>query len=110
MDVRAGGYQRRLPFTENPCLASQVQWSRDNGKPTQAYTMAGFPTSAQLSTYAASGPWSSRTRAGALSNVGYSEGRYALAALSRGKCGIERDAVDVTAREVESRTSDELAT
>ena len=38
------GLTHGLPFTENPCLASQVQWARDNGKPTQAYTMAGFPT------------------------------------------------------------------
>jgi hypothetical protein len=45
--------------------------------------MAAFPTAAQLSAYGTAGPWSSRTRAGALSNAGYSEGRYALATLSR---------------------------
>ena len=32
---------------------------RDHAKPTHAYTMAGFPTSAQLTTYRAAGPWSS---------------------------------------------------
>ena len=42
------GLTKGLPFTENPCLASQVQWVQDHGKPTQAYTMAGFPTAAQL--------------------------------------------------------------
>ena len=58
------GLTHGLPFTENPCLASQVQWARDNGKPTQAYTMAAFPTAAQLSAYAAGGPWSSRSTRG----------------------------------------------
>jgi hypothetical protein len=77
------GLTRGLPFTENPCLASQVQWARNNGKPTQAYTMAAFPTPAQLSAYAAAGPWASRSRPGALSNAGYGEGRYALATLNR---------------------------
>ena len=35
--------------------------------------MAAFPTSAQLSTYGSQGPWSTSTRAGQLSNVGYAE-------------------------------------
>ncbi|MGZ4507018.1 MAG: FG-GAP-like repeat-containing protein [Blastococcus sp.] len=77
------GLTRGLPFTENPCVASQVSWTRTYGKPSQAYTIPAFPTAAQLTTYASSGPWASRTRAGQLSNVGYAEGRFALATLSR---------------------------
>jgi hypothetical protein len=72
-----------LPFTENPCLRSQVDWVEANDKPAHAYTMAAFPTSAQLTTYGSQGPWSSSTRAGRLGNVGYSQARYALASLAR---------------------------
>ena len=77
------GLTRGLAFTENPCLASQVAWARTNGKSTQAYAMGTFPTAAQLSANARGGPWSSRTRAGQLSNVGYAEARYALDTLQR---------------------------
>ena len=34
-------------------------WVKSHGKPAQAYTMAAFPTAAQLATYRAKGPWSS---------------------------------------------------
>jgi hypothetical protein len=67
-----------LPFFPNPCLASQVQWVKERGKPAHAYTIPAFPTASQLTTYRAAGPWSTRTRAGQLSNVGYAEARYAL--------------------------------
>lgn len=77
------GLTKGLPFTENPCVATQVQWVRDHSKPAHAYTMAAFPTSAQLSTHGASGPWSSATRAGRLSNVGYAEAKYAVATLGK---------------------------
>ena len=77
------GLTKGLPFTENPCLASQVAWAWTNGKPAQAYTMAAFPTPAQLTTYRAQGPWASGTRAGQLSNVGYAEARFAVASLAR---------------------------
>ncbi|MFC8502688.1 FG-GAP-like repeat-containing protein [Pedococcus sp. NPDC057267] len=72
-----------LPFTENPCLADQVAWATANGVPAQGYTMAAFPTAAQLTAYRGSGPWSSTTRAGQLSNVGYAEASYPLATLNR---------------------------
>ena len=75
------GLTNGLPFTENPCVATQATWAADHAKPTHAYTMAGFPTSAQLTTYGASGPWSSSTRAGRLSNVGYAEAMYAVATV-----------------------------
>jgi hypothetical protein len=77
------GLTKGLPFTENPCLASQVGFVKTNGKPAQAYTMAAFPTSAQLATYRTQGPWSATTRAGQLSNVGYAEARFAVASLTR---------------------------
>ena len=77
------GLTNGLPFTENPCIAGQFQWVRDRSKPAHAYTMAGFPTSAQLTTYRSQGPWSTSTRAGQLSNVGYAEAKYAAATLSR---------------------------
>lgn len=77
------GLTRGLPFTENPCLASQVGWVSSNNKRAHAYTMAAFPTAAQLTTYRAQGPWSAATRAGQLSNVGYAEARYAVASLQR---------------------------
>jgi hypothetical protein len=72
-----------LAFIENPCLSSQVSWATSRNKPTHAYTMATFPTSAQLSTYGGSGPWRTTTRAGRLSNVGYAEAQFALASMER---------------------------
>ena len=77
------GLTRGLPFTENPCVDDQMAWVRANGKPAHAYTMAAFPTAAQLSTYRSQGPWSSSTRAGQLSNVGYAEARFAVGTLAR---------------------------
>src|SRR6478736_4197883 len=77
------GLTKGLPFTENPCLANQVTWFRDRAKPAQAYTMAGFPTSAQLTAYGSSGPWRETTRAAQLSNVGYAEARYAVGSLAK---------------------------
>jgi len=77
------GLTNGLPFTENPCVAGQLAWVRDRAKPAHAYTMAGFPTSAQLTTYGSQGPWSTSTRAGRLSNVGYAEARYAVTTLGR---------------------------
>jgi hypothetical protein len=77
------GLTKGLAFTENPCLADQVDWVKDSARPAQAYTMATFPTSAQLTAYRAAGPWSTSTRAGQLSNVGYAEGSFALASLKK---------------------------
>jgi hypothetical protein len=72
------GLTNGLPFTQNPCVAGQAAWAQGLAKPTHAYTMAGFPTSTQLTTHRAAGPWSSATRGGQLSNVGYAEARYAV--------------------------------
>ncbi|MGO4385642.1 FG-GAP-like repeat-containing protein [Specibacter sp. RAF43] len=76
------GLTKGLAFTENPCLAAQVSWAQTNSKPAQAYTMAGFPTSAQLASYRTRGPWAATTRAGQLSNVGYAEAAAAVASLA----------------------------
>ena len=75
------GLTKGLPFTQNPCLADQVAWVTGNAKPSHAYTIAAFPTASQLTTYRASGPWSSTTRAGQLSNVGYAEAGFAVDSL-----------------------------
>ncbi|KRF05314.1 hypothetical protein ASH00_10525 [Arthrobacter sp. Soil782] len=77
------GLTRGLAFTENPCLADQVAWARTNAKPAHGYAMATYPTAAQLTTYGGQGPWSSTTHAGRLSNVGYSEARFAVQSLTR---------------------------
>lgn len=77
------GLTRGLAFTENPCLADQVAWARNNSKPAHGYAMATYPTAAQLNTYGGQGPWSSATHAGRLSNVGYSEARFAIQSLNR---------------------------
>ncbi len=72
------------PFTANPCLAAQVTWARGAGVPAQAYTMAGYPSAAQLAAYGSSGPWSGPTLQARLRNVGYAEATFArrqLAAL-----------------------------
>ena len=77
------GLTRGLAFTENPCLAAQVQWVRDRGKPHHGYAMGTFPTSAQESTYGDDGPWQPTTRRGRLSNVGYAEAQFAVASMAR---------------------------
>lgn len=76
------GLTKGLAFGENPCLGSQVTWATDNSKPAQAYTVATYPTASQLSTYGASGPFSSSTKVGQLANVGYAEGQFALKSLA----------------------------
>jgi FG-GAP-like repeat len=77
------GLTRGLALTENPCLAGQVQWLRDNGKRNHAYAMATYPTEAQLSAHGSSGPWASSTRAGRLSNTGYAAAEFAVASMTR---------------------------
>ncbi len=70
-------------FTTNPCLAAQRTWSLSHTtNPAHAYTWANYPTSAQLTRYGASGPWTSGTTSGQLHNVGYAEGTYAASTLA----------------------------
>lgn len=98
------GLTNGLPFTQNPCVAAQATWAADHAKPTHAYTMAGFPTSAQLTTYGTKGPWSSSTQAGRLSNVGYAEAMYAVSTV-RGVPGWAPRMIwiDVEPRDTEPR-------
>lgn len=77
------GLTKGLPFTENPCLGSQLTWVRTNSKPAHGYTMAAFPTASQLVSYGSQGPWSAASRAGQLSNVGYAEASFAVATMAR---------------------------
>ena len=77
------GLTRGLAFTENPCLADQVQWVTDRGKPNHAYAMGTFPTDAQLSTHGGDGPWQPTTRAARLSNTGYAAATFAVASMTR---------------------------
>lgn len=77
------GLTRGKAFVENPCVATQRQWTKDNNVPAQAYTWADYPTSAQITTYGASGPWSSTTESGRLHNVGYAQAKFNAATLSK---------------------------
>lgn len=76
------GLTNGLAFTQNPCVAAQRQWSVDHAVPAQAYTMATYPTDAQLTAYGAAGPWGTVSAAGRLRNVGYAQGTAAAATLT----------------------------
>src|SRR5690349_17774857 len=60
------GLTNGLAFTENPCLQTQVNWSKTNNKPVHAYAMSTWPTPAQYSQYGSQGPWVPSTRAARL--------------------------------------------
>jgi hypothetical protein len=92
------GLTKGLPFTVNPCLAHQVAWATARSKPAQAYTMAAFPTAAQLSAHGAKGPWAGSTRTGRLANTGYQEASYALARLASARFSPRMMWVDVEPR------------
>jgi hypothetical protein len=77
----AASPKQGLPFFENPCLAWQLQ--QTSTKPRHGYTIPAFPTAAQLSTYGSQGPWSTQTRAGRLSNVGYAEAQFVLDTMKK---------------------------
>ena len=76
------GLTKGLPFTQNPCLASQIAWAQANGVPAQAYTMAAYPTNSQYRNQGATGPWLASTTAGRFANVGYAQARYAVDRLA----------------------------
>src|SRR5688500_940038 len=77
------GLTRGLPFTENPCLQSQVGWHEANDKPAHGYIGTAFPTAAQLTAYRAAGSRSRGSRAGQWSNAGPAQARFALPRLGR---------------------------
>lgn len=70
-----------LPFYRNHCLASQVQFVDTFGLRTGAYTMAGYPTSAQLSRYGDAGPRTGTTLTDRLFNTGYAMAAFDLASM-----------------------------
>jgi hypothetical protein len=76
------GLTRGLAFTTNPCVADQRAWSVTNAVPAHAYTMATYPTTTQLTQYGSAGPWGTASSAGKLRNVGWAQGRAAVATLS----------------------------
>ena len=92
------GLTNGLAFTENPCLDWQFEWVLEHGVRAQAYAMATFPTTAQYDTYGDDGPWPASTRPDRLRNVGYAEGRAALASLDEVGWRPERIWVDVEPR------------
>lgn len=92
------GLTNGLAFTVNPCVSSQLAWARTHGVRTDAYAMATYPTQAQFDQYQAAGPWSTATREGQLRNVGYAEGRAALATLAANSFKPKMVWVDVEPR------------
>ncbi len=70
------------PWTHNPCLADQVSWAWVHAIPAQAYTIAGWPSAAQLRDTGGRGPWLPTSAANRLRNAGYGQARSALSALS----------------------------
>lgn len=76
------GLTNGLGFTTNPCIARQYQWTKDRGKPAQAYGMATYPTAAQLTAYGSSGPWKGTGLQARLANTGYRQAVEATTTLS----------------------------
>jgi hypothetical protein len=68
-------------FTENPCLAEQVDWLREHEKPGHAYAMGTFPTPAQLRDHGHHGPFDGSTWRGRLRNTGFAAAKVAVASL-----------------------------
>jgi len=63
-------------FYRNPCIETQLAFVRANRIRIAAYAMTTFPTSAQLHQYGGSGPYSTATLSGRLSNTGVAEARF----------------------------------
>lgn len=70
-----------LPFTVNPCLKQQARWIRNSFRPFHAYSMAAYPTSAQLAKYGNSGRFTGNDLLTKLRNVGYAEAAHSINAL-----------------------------
>lgn len=96
------GLTAGLPFTVNPCLASEVRFALTNALPRGVYTMAAYPTAAQLSTYGHAGPASGSTLAGQLYNTGYAMARHDLAALHTVALSVPWVWIDVEYRNVQN--------
>ncbi len=96
------GLTAGLPFTRNPCLADQVRFALSNGIPRGVYTMAAYPTSAQLTTYGISGPAAATTLQGRLFNTGYAMARYDLQTLAGVGLSVPFVWIDVESRKVQN--------
>ncbi len=77
------GTTRGLPFTVNPCLAEQARWIRNAFRPFYAYSMAAYPTKAQLDRYGRTGRFPTSDLLGRLRNVGYAEAAHSINTLKR---------------------------
>ena len=75
------GLTHGRPFTDNPCLETQLAWAWSHEVPAMTYTMAAHPTDAQLEATGRNGPWAPTTRADRLRNAGYAQARDALRTL-----------------------------
>lgn len=73
-------------FTPNPCLASQVQWVKDNDALVSVYAVSSYPDAATLRRYGSDGPYDAGTATGRLRNVGYQQARFNIGTM--GKVGL----------------------
>lgn len=69
-------------FTPNPCLASQVQWAKDNDVLVAVYAVSSYPDAATLEDYGADGPYDASTKTGQLKNVGYAQARFNIGTMA----------------------------
>lgn len=92
------GLTAGLPFTRNPCLASQVDFVKSHSIYRGAYTMAGYPTAAQLATYGTAGPKTGTTLADKLYNTGYAMAKYDLASMRAAGLSVPFVWIDVEPR------------
>lgn len=60
-------------FTDNPCLADQVDWVRERGLMAAAYAVSSFPDDEAVAAHADSGPYDGSEELGALANTGYQQ-------------------------------------
>ncbi|MET3961664.1 hypothetical protein ABIE44_001598 [Marmoricola sp. OAE513] len=70
-------------FYPNPCLAGQKKWVADRHLMAAAYSVVSYPRPAELKTYGARGPFSTKNLAGRLANVGYAAALFNLDTLKR---------------------------
>ncbi|RZS87567.1 putative peptidoglycan binding protein [Motilibacter rhizosphaerae] len=103
------GLTSGLPFTENPCIDRQLAHTRAIGARLAVYTFAAMPTPVQLRELGPSGPYDGGTRLGALGNVGYAQGAWAVSVV-RGR-GVQVPVVwlDVEHRKVQDWAHDTAA-
>ncbi len=92
------GTTRGLPFTVNPCLTEQARWIRNAFRPFHAYSMAAYPTSAQLKKYGNSGRFKGSDLLTRLRNVGYAEAAHSVNALKSVGLRPPRIWIDIEAR------------